>query len=533
MNTIIDFLKRFGFILFVVLMFITMTVVVAFSQTPPVEALELIAREQPKKAIELLRRAVENTPTAMTWYNLGNGLVRTGDLTGAKSAFEKGIALDEKAPLNYCGKGRILLKQGNLREARVQFDKALALTRSKNVEVLNAVAEAYLDNPQFVVSAMDLLNKAEAIEPNEATSLLLGDCYLLQGNGGKAVSNYEAAAILNVRDAAPHYKMGLVYIRSTNYEVALKYFQNAVSVDPTYTSAYKELAELYYQMKRGDEAVKAQEKYLSLTERPDAGRVRLAFYLFMTRDFARTNDVFEQAYQNGGLSETALRYYALSLLEAGEYSRAQKVFEEYFSKAKPEQIDESDYTNYGKVLLNLDQDSLAVIAFDKSLAIQPRQIAVLQLKAETLFKDKKYESAVVSYRALIAGRNKATSQDLYSLGRSQYYSNQFNGADSTFRKLIEAQPNMIIGYLWAGRANANLDPESETGLARPFYQQVIERGQQTPDKNKNELIEAYSYFGYYHFVKKEYAVSRSYWEQVMALDPSSEKAREALKAIKQ
>ena len=90
---------------------------------------------------------------------------------------------------------------------------------------------------------------------------------------------------------------------------------------------------------------------------------------------------------------------------------------------------------------------------------------------------------------------------------------------------------MTVGYLWEARAKSNLDPESENGLAKPYYEKLIEKATANPEKNKNDLVEAYSYLGYYHFLKQENQLSKSYWQKVIALSPDDAKAKEALRAL--
>lgn len=523
MKRIFEFIKDFGFLLFTAIMFLMLISVVAFSQTTS-EGQKLIEREQVQQGIQKLKSAAEaqppgsGWPSAITWYHLGCGLQETGDVKAAAAAFDKGIAADGKSALNYVGKG--------------QFDKALELTKSKDVQVLNAIAKAWLSKPELASKAMDLLKKAENMNANFETSILLGDAFLQRGDGGAAITNYEHAASYDVRNPMPYYRIGQVYLRSTNKDAALEAFNQAVTVDPGYTKAWKEIAELQYGFKRGEEAVKAQEKYLALTDFKDEARSNMGFYQFMARDFAKSADAFEAAKQKGLLSETGLKYYAIALSETGEYADARKVFEEYFQKANAEQVEAPDYLTYGKLLLKLEQDSLAVLAFDRSLALNGEQMPIKQLKAETLFKDKRYPDATKAYKELIAGRQKPTSQDLYSLGRAQYYSSAFPQADTTFRKLIEFQPSMSVGYLWAARTNSNLDPESTQGLAKPFYEKVIELGQNTPDKSKAELKEAFSYLGYYYLLKKDETQSKLNWEKVLAIDPADKRAMEAMKIVK-
>lgn len=329
-----------------------------------------------------------------------------------------------------------------------------------------------------------------------ATKMAMGDTYAKQGNGGKAISNYEDAAALDPKDPLPHFKIGNIYLQSKNADAAMEEFQKAITVDPGFAPAYKEIAELYYLQKKGIEAVKAQQKFIELSDSRDEGLVRLAYYQFMARDFAGTNETFEQAHQKGLLKDSDLRYYGLSLVEAADYEKAQKILEEYLSKAEGVA---SDYAAYGKVLIQLRQDSLAAIALDRSLALDNRQTPVKKMLWETL----------------------------YNLGKSYYSNKQFALADTTFGRLIDLHPGVATGYLWAGRSEAQLDPETTQGLAKDSYEKVIEIS-----KSNTDLKEAYSYLGYYYYIQKDAASSRANWQKVLSIDPQDTQAKEALKAIR-
>lgn len=533
-NRKMKFSKPLGAIQFIGALFLILTSQAAFAQGE--DPIKLIDKEQPKKAIGLLRDAVKTTPTAQSWYNLGYGLTRTNEVKEAETSFDQGIALDEKFPLNYVGKGRLKLKEGNLNDAKLLFDKAVGLGK-KNADVYSAIGEAYLQDPKFNASSIETLEKAVSINGQHAAShILLGDAYLKQNNanGGKAVSNYEKAATLSPKEGMPHYKVGIVYLRSTNYDVALTSFLKAVEVDPNFAPAWSELGELYYATKKGPEAVKAQEKYISLIENKDdvIAKTRLAFYQFMAKEYTKSVATFDDVAKLGPLNETSKRYLAFALSEAGDSIRAPKAFEDYFSTAKPETIEARDYNTYGQLLQNLKQDSLALIAYDKSLLIDPKQVAILQAKAEALFKTKKYTEAATAYKALMAARPKPLSADYFTLGRAYYNGKVYQSADTAFQKLIELQPKMTVGYLWAGRANASIDSTSEKGLGKPYYEKLIEMALPTPDKYKKELIESYRYFGYFYYLQKDYTKSLTFWDKVLALEPKDEQALDAVKSIK-
>src|ERR1041385_3997187 len=181
--------KRIAFVSLLSVLFSSL-MFTAFSQTPapPSDAgLKMIEREQPKKGIEELRKDPNN------YFNLGTGLLITGNTAEALSTFEKGIAADPKNALCIVGKGRVALKQNKLQEAEAAFQTALDMTKSKNAEVLAAIGEAWMDKPELASKAKPILESSISRGKSYKAYMLLGDFYARQGNGGNAISNYENA----------------------------------------------------------------------------------------------------------------------------------------------------------------------------------------------------------------------------------------------------------------------------------------------------------------------------------------------------
>ncbi len=529
----LSFRKRFSLAFFSAALLTISCMAVQAQDAEIKKALRLVDLEKPSKAKEVINQAIATYPAVpKLYYYQGYLLIKAGEYDAAIKSFDKGASLDEKGALNIAGKGHALLLQNKTAEAKLAFDKALSMTKSKDVLVLQAVAEAYLTDVKNNKTTIALLEKAKSLDDKNAqTRLLLGDAHLLENNGGSSVSSYEWAATHDPKDGKPHYKIGLVYLRSKNYTVAEEALLKAVSVDPEYTLAYKELGEYYYVQKEAAKAVKNYETYLSLTEKPEKEQVRYAFFLFMARDFAKANDTFKKLIDKSDANAVTYRYYAFSLFESGNFQESKNAFDQYFAKAKPEDAGAADYAYYGKLQIKLGEDSLGTESLQKSLTFEKNQPEVMQLLGDTYFKKKKYQEAVNTFKQLMASRGKVLSQDLYSIGRAYYYNEQYAEADTAFVKLSELQPNMTVGHLWAARSKANLDPESENGLAKPYFEKFIEKAMANPEKNKKDLIESYSYLGYYYFLKNEMPTSKSYWTKVIELDPTNTQALEAIKGI--
>lgn len=508
----------------------------SMAQTKEVkDVLYMYETDRATKAFSQLESLIQANPTdASLFYYQGYLHLKSGDKEKAAVSFEKGAQLNPKEMLNFVGKGHINMLEKKFSEGKAQFDKALTATKSKNVPVLKAIAEAYLVENKYSMEAIGLLNKAKSVSDTDPeVSILLGDAYLTQNNGGLAVSNYEQASAVDPKSGKAHYKVGMVYVRAKTYDVALESLKKAVAVDKDYSVAYKELGEVYYLQNNGKDAVKAYEDYFNLTDKDkkEAAQLRYAFFLFMAKDYVKANTVFKELAIKPDVNPVTLRFYGHSLFEAGDFVEGKNIFDSYFSKAEPKDLDASDYLYYAKILLKLKMDTLAIKSLKKSLKLDSTQMDVMQLIAETTFNTKKYHDAIKAYKQLMSKRQKPSAPDYYYIGRAYWYDSLYNASDSAFSRLIELQPKMSTAYYWGGRAKSRLDPESENGLAKPFYEKVIEIGEATPEKSKNllnEMKEAYKYLGYYYFIKADFARSKPNWEKVQAIDPADTQAIEAL-----
>jgi len=87
-------------------------------------------------------------------------------------------------------------------------------------------------------------------------------------------------------------------------------------------------------------------------------------------------------------------------------------------------------------------------------------------------------------------------------------------------------------YLFRARVYSNLDPDTKEGLAKPFYDKLIEKASADSVKYSKDILEAYNYFGYYYLVNKKYCESLEYWDKILGIDPSNENANSAIKDLK-
>lgn len=64
--------------------------------------------------------------------------------------------------------------------------------------------------------------------------------------------------------------------------------------------------------------------------------------------------------------------------------------------------------------------------------------------------------------------------DYIYLGSCYYFTKQFPLADSAFKKVTIASPELVLGYKFRAKCNVQLDLDSKLGLAKPYYEKVVE-----------------------------------------------------------
>lgn len=166
-------------------------------------------------------------------YDLATQQFKGGDLKNALSTVDSALAVTDQVPSGHLLRGRILLEQGQPREALGSFDRALEL-EPDNAEVLYFTGLAYerLDQkevalaryrraigfdsttPQYVLAAAELLVEldrlAEArqlLEQNVSNSEYepgfrqsLGHIAMMEGDVGKACNFFTEAVVLGPND---------------------------------------------------------------------------------------------------------------------------------------------------------------------------------------------------------------------------------------------------------------------------------------------------------------------------------------------
>lgn len=517
------------FLTMTVLLCITVTITNAQSLK---ESIRLTENEQFVKAGQAFKSLLQADPSnGDVYFYYGENYFKNDNIDSAKVMYQKGIDANASNPLNYVGLGKVNLYNKNTLEANAAFHRAKTLSALKNATVLYKIAEAYIhSDSKDIPEALKLLYEALKLEPNNPEIyILMGDAQLELNNGSEAIKNYDKATSLDKKSVKATLRIGQLWLRAANYNLALDYYQKAYGIDSTFAPAYREKAELYYKARRYKDATNYYKKYLALNNDQSA-RGRYGSFLYLSKDYQNAITEIKEALKADSSNAILYRILAYSYYEVKDFPNGMAAMNKFFEKAAKQnaKLIPTDYAYQGKLLSETGKDSLAVISLTKAMQTDTANVELYTDLAAIYMKQKKFREAASAIEKKIASGKNVNANDYNRLGRAYYFAKDFINADSAFAQVVKSQPELYIGYLWRAKSNSQLDPDSKKGLAKPFYEMVIEKAKADPEKNKKELMEAYEYLGGYYFVRKDYAASKPYWLELKKLDPSNAKAKAAL-----
>lgn len=484
-----------------------------------------LEKDQYQDAKKILLKVVKANNNEINNITLGDAYLKAGQADSAIYYYNQAAAKDKKSALGMAAAGKAALVKNNLAEAETQFAAALKRSKNKDAEVLTTIGTAYLDTDKNIARGIENLNKAVALNgKNAAAYVKLGDAYLKQNDGGKAMSSYEAAIRADNNYILGHLRKGQLSVRSRNYNEAQTAYSTAIQIDPNYAPAYRDLGELYYFVGKYDLALQNYKKYVELAGKTPETRAVYASFLFLTKDYKGTIEEAEEVLKKDPKNLTMKRLLAYSYFETGNYDKAQTAIQDYFSTAPADKLLSSDYEYQGKILAKTDKNDQALVSLNKALEMDSTRADLRYDIAQIYVKQNNLPKAISMYRNKLR-QSKPTNTDYYYLGSLYDQSKNYRAADSLYARINENNPTYAQAYIWRGRSNANLDPDSKQGLAKPHYEKFIELAAGDKAKNKDGLVEANYYLGYYYYLKNDKAKATAHLKEVLALDPGNKQAK--------
>ncbi len=113
---------------------------------------KLLRNESFIKAVETFKAIATKSNSPEAWYYLGESYFQKGVLDSAKIAFQKGIEVKADFGLNYAGLAKVLFNLKDITGGEKNIAQALKIADEKDVNLIQAVAEAYINGGKRLFS---------------------------------------------------------------------------------------------------------------------------------------------------------------------------------------------------------------------------------------------------------------------------------------------------------------------------------------------------------------------------------------------
>lgn len=465
--------------------------------------------------------------------------------------------------------GAVALFHKHKEEAVLSFDKAAKLGK-KNPSVFETIGQLCLNaNPEetalaqkYVIEGLALHNQASALHA------LQGDIYLAGKDFGEAANSYQRALHYNSFDAQSQRKIGLVYTTAKNYAQALEAFQKCVQMNPQGTKVHQDMGDLFYLFGKYAEAEKAYATYMAKTTPTQEDLERYAFTLFYCKKYAESTKLIESAIEKTERPAVLYRLKGYMAHEMNQNQAGLELMEKFFQLQTQENILPSDYGYYGRILAEMDQDSLAIVQLEKAVQADTTSMEYMDDLAKACSKDKQHQKAILLYEQMI--RMGADPAAIYfSIGKEWYFlgdeigariqtenpnqtevqalteqkSGYYTNAAEAFMLIRKYSPNYAGGYLWCGRVHSLLDPEATREEAKQNYEAalaLLEKGD--VQKNKKMIVECLKYLGSFYYLASEKVDANTaqimrqnsvdYFSKVLQYNPEDAQSIEVIEKLK-
>lgn len=424
--------------------------------------------------------------------------------------------------------------------------KEIFKANKKNPEVLVGIGQAYL-NVKDTANASKYAELALKRDNKYAKAWILkGDISVMKDDGGEAAQNYQNAMYFDPKEPDGYYKYALVQ-RGVNPQAAVDALEQLRQNRPDFpVDAYS--GRIFYNAGKFEDAVKAYAKVSNLTsmEDQDITNYAISNWLLGNRDKAVSICQTALSKNPRKAAWNRVAFYCYTDMKNTDQSLAYA--DKLFNQSDSAHFTGEDYTYYGTALKLAKKYDEAVNAYEKALDINKgneKQTKLIYGNLSEVFMEKQDFDKAVEYLKKSFGAEPTFDEyyqlaDIYSRVGDAMVKAKDTRANDTYSKAIDIYKSMkdkfpkyktTCNYLLAD-TYGKMDPESKQGLAKPFYQEIINTLGSVTDLQGGEkqmLNAAYFYMMVYEInVKKDLASAKNYAQKLQTIDPDNEYAKQVL-----
>lgn len=436
----------------------------------------------------------------------------------------------------------------------------------KNAENLVAFGQAFLEVQDTANAAIAAQKAIDATKGKYAPAyMLLGDIAVLGDNGGKAAQNYEMA-ILNDRNLVEAYRKYATIYRKIDPEGAVAKLEELRQVRPDYPVDGL-IGHISYISQRYSTAMDAFSR-IPINQLRKNDFIEYGFCCYLAKKYEKGLEVVTAGLKQYPTDATLTRLALFCGTEIGKYTEAIGYADALFNKLPKDSVNlsELDYLNYGNALCGNKQFEEAVAQYQEGLKFEltdPSGHANTYMALSDAYKGMEdYPKAMEAYRKFLELNKDASANEHAGLGslamryarslavdenntelteeekaaKKQAQLEAFQQADRIYAELIEKFPTVkAYGLYQRGMVNSNIDTDMSQGLAKPFFEEVINilsQEEELDAQGKRYMETSYRYLMSYNYqVMKDNKAALECAQKILEIKPDDEGIKQVVETL--
>ena len=301
------------------------------------EANAAIDRQDYSTALKLLTALAEKSPNdAHLLYDLGFTQDALDQTSAAESSYRKAIAADPNFLEPHVALGLLLARSGKLADARVELDKATALTTENPAVKARAYrALARIDQHTRPSDASDELLAALKISPETSDDILLaGELAEASNELPAAEGSYRRVLTADPQNDAATAALTHILIRQNKLDEAETLLTAALQKSPDDPTLNAQLASLYESQNKTDQAIPIVEKlHAAYPQDPNLTRLLARLYS-RNNQFDKADPLYATLISTSSQDPTLLDDRADTLIHLRRFAEAETLLKR--AVAQPE-----------------------------------------------------------------------------------------------------------------------------------------------------------------------------------------------------
>ncbi|MDR0926234.1 MAG: tetratricopeptide repeat protein [Ignavibacteria bacterium] len=485
----------------------------SLAQTPVSNFRNFANEKEYEKAGELAQQVLNENPNDFDIaMEVGDVYTELEEYSKALNAYSKARSISDKGNKALAKHARTLTALERSKEAIEELKKPLEKDK-KNMELLIALADAYLHSGD-VKNAEVQINNARSIDnKNAEVFIMLGNIYYDQSIWELARTNFEDALKLNPNDVLARQRLAEVYwklavaadnagepdLLNEYLKRSLEECNTLVQNDPKDANSWRLKGQIHFNANQNLDAAQSYNKFIELRPNNHKERWRLA-------EILANNGVCDEAIPHleviskrtpddvitDSVVLNAQLFLATCYYKEKRYEEATKTFDVAAAYMKTlnyrNMLNATDVKIWALSYLFLGDTTNALTTFNELFEMAPAENCdIMLLVGARICNPRKMYSEVIrilSLRNTTCDADENTPYCYYLIGTANFELKNIDASIAALQKSIEVNPQYYYAYIYLGDVYIN---QKNVAEGEKLFNFVIDNAKADVTKYSNEL----------------------------------------------